>query len=1093
MEPVDRALADVGAILVEDRLRRRIIKRHRRLPGMGLQVPHAHCYALPRAELERLVEPGEVAVAGAGLPERVVVIGGDRGDVGRGEPAALRRAWRMIFHARVHQAFEELLADQRLTAAAIRERIHRIGQTEFDEIRFVLKQEDLLLPPVDDVSTYVEFVALYLELQRFAPTTLTRTFPALHDPDRVAATIALDIDAAALCAATRPASAPPEPYLAGVDDADGARPRAALAPDPEAALDAARARDKGNRARAAILSFRAGNRLAAKADLEALTARLAKALGCAPAGWAEGLAPVAEYAAGEPGLRFTAGARLLYDLQAACVVAEREVKVIDVAGWALSRGKQPVARPLPATRDVRIAKHLHAAGKKITKCGLASSEDRTRLADTLHAIVARGDDNVRAMLRPKLEAALEEVELKPRHLPERVAQKKIVDELLDQAVAVGRLSIGNLRDAISHNDLKLADLAPSQLVHGDQLLRADQRLSQSLDGVYRRGEIYLRFLQKLSSVLSATRPGRLLSLYLLLPVIGAFMAVEGVQHVVGPLSHKLFHVEPEIATMPVFIAVGVFLFLLLHAPPFRTATGIAMRALGRTLRLVLVTTPRAIWRLALVQRIARAKLTRWVVLPAIPAGLAALILGGRVEWPVVLGVAAGMFVVVEIIANSRLGRLIEEHVTDWMIRSGRQLARRILPGLVRYLLEFFTWLVELFNRLIYRVDEGLRFKQGQSKFTMVVKGTIGTVWSVIAYALRVYVNLFVEPTVNPIKHFPVVTVAAKLILPFTPQLISAVNGPATQVLGPTFGPSFAGFSVFVLPGLAGFLVWELNANWKLYRATRAAALGAVSIGHHGETMVAFLKPGFHSGTIPKLYAKLRRAAWKGDEKRAARQREGLHHVEDAIWKFADRQLASMLNEARPFAATDVEIGHVDVGSNRVDIELACPSVGATAAVIAFEFQSGWLVVSLPTHGWIDALTAEQRAIFQLALAGFYKLSGVDLVREQLEDVLAGGKGALPPYDISDEGLVVWPGEGYDTELVYDLHAAQPAPKVRGTRWAGHPPELADRRARFGREPLSWVMWATTWEELARGAAPLKFVQGPSLVGAAQPAAVEPAA
>ena len=39
-------------------------------------------------------------------------------------------------------------------------------------------------------------------------------------------------------------------------------------------------------------------------------------------------------------------------------------------------------------------------------------------------------------------------------------------------------------------------------------------------------------------------------------------------------------------------------------------------------------------------------------------------------------------------------------------------------------------------------------------------------WFVIAYVLRLYVDLFVEPTTNPIKHFPVVTVAAKILIPF---------------------------------------------------------------------------------------------------------------------------------------------------------------------------------------------------------------------------------------------------------------------------------------------------------------------------------------
>ena len=108
-------------------------------------------------------------------------------------------------------------------------------------------------------------------------------------------------------------------------------------------------------------------------------------------------------------------------------------------------------------------------------------------------------------------------------------------------------------------------------------------------------------------------------------------------------------------------------------------------------------------------------------------------------------------------------------------------------------------------------------------------------------------------------------------------------------------------------------------------------------------MVGFMKPGFHSGTIPKLYAKLRRATWKGDERGIAKHREGLHHVVEAIEKFADRELVSLLDEAASFRADDVRVEVVEMGSNRVQIMLACPSRGHTPAVITFEQQSGWVV------------------------------------------------------------------------------------------------------------------------------------------------------
>jgi hypothetical protein len=385
---------------------------------------------------------------------------------------------------------------------------------------------------------------------------------------------------------------------------------------------------------------------------------------------------------------------------------------------------------------------------------------------------------------------------------------------------------------------------------------------------------------------------------------------------------------------------------------------------------------------------------------------------------------------------------------------------------------------------MYRVDTWLRFKTGQPRLLLVAKGALGLVWGAVAYFLRLYINLFIEPEVNPIKHFPVVTVAAKIILPFTEPILNAIKPPLIQVLGHALGVSFAAFTVVVLPGLAGFLVWEFKENWRLYRKTRPRTLGEVSIGHHGETMARFLKPGFHSGTIPKRFTKLRRAAWKADEHAVAHHKSELHHIENTIATFVDRELVSMLNAAVGFRASDVATAGVSVGSNRIHIALVCPSIAPGTLRIALEQQAGWLVASLPEHGWLDALSDDQHAIVEIALAGFYKRSGVDLVREQIEHALATGE-VSPPYDVSDEGLVVWPGHGYQTEVVYDLRSPRLAPQVRGAPWAGALPALARKRALYCREPLLWATWTATWEQLARGERPAPVVAGPPLARRAQ--------
>jgi hypothetical protein len=1082
MQSLDQDLARVGTVLVDEGSLRRIIKAELGIRGAGLRVPHHHCFVVPKAQLERV---RDLRAPLAELPDRVTLVTGERDKLAAGDADAMSDAWRLMFHARVHQAYDALIGSGDLTPAGVRERIGAIGQTEFDEIRSVLRQEDLLVPPADDAVTYVEFVALYLELRQFSPRAIEHTFPAIADFAAVDATIRRDVDPAALLAASRPARAPEHPLVPVVEPVDpyAASGRLEFA-DGGARKHAERARKKGNLARAAIFAARSGDTYTARLDLEALAKRLAHALGgdasTATTTWVSALLPVVDFAGTQQSLRFNIGARLLYDLQAACTVAEREVKIVDIAGWIRSFGKRPVVRSLPATREVRIAKHVHHASERVASCELENADQRAHLAEALHDITKRADDQVRTTLRPKVEAALDAVGLEPHSLPERVAEKKLVDELLDRAVAVGRLTLGDLRDKISGNDLKLPDLSLEAMKSGDQLLRADRILATSLDGVYRSGEVYLRFLQKISSVLFGTPIGRLVTRYALLPLLGSLAVVEGLQHMVGPLMKKLFGFEPVISTTTTQLGGALVLLVLLYVAPARRAVVWILKMVWRVVKLLLYDIPAAIWRQPFMRRLVNSVAIRWVVRPALLAAIVLPFVHGTWRWPI----AGGVMAFIALALNSRIGQRAEERLADWTIHTSRQLTTRFLPGLVRWILDVFGKLADLTDRGMYRVDELLRFRAGQSMVKLAIKGVLGAIWYVIAYVLRIYVDLFIEPTTNPIKHFPVVTVAAKIIIPIIPAILSGVAGPASTLFGPAIGNAFAGFTVIVLPGLAGFLVWEFKENWKLYRATRGKTLAPLVIGHHGETMVSFLKPGFHSGTIPKLFTKLRRAAWRHDDKAIAKQHDGLHHVEEAIAKFVDRQLVSMLVEVEAFRARDVALRHITIGSNRVQITLACPSISPEPATIRFELQSGWIVGSLAEAGWTLSLDEQQKRIFEIALAGFYKLSGVELVREQLEKALRDGDHATPPYDVSDEGLVVWPGHGFETEVIYDLRANKLAPAVRGAKYDGPLYDLGGRHALFGREPLFWSVWSTTWQQIARGETPMQIIVGPSLLRAA---------
>ena len=63
-----------GAIVTDGRLLRRLIKAHRDLPGLGLSVPHAGCYALRREALVKLVDPALLGHTRESLPEQVILV-----------------------------------------------------------------------------------------------------------------------------------------------------------------------------------------------------------------------------------------------------------------------------------------------------------------------------------------------------------------------------------------------------------------------------------------------------------------------------------------------------------------------------------------------------------------------------------------------------------------------------------------------------------------------------------------------------------------------------------------------------------------------------------------------------------------------------------------------------------------------------------------------------------------------------------------------------------------------------------------------------------------------------------------------------------
>src|SRR5262249_51396592 len=138
------------------------------------------------------------------------------------------------------------------------------------------------------------------------------------------------------------------------------------------------------------------------------------------------------------------------------------------------------------------------------------------------------------------------------------------------------------------------------------------------------------------------------------------------------------------------------------------------------------------------------------------------------------------------------------------------------------------------------------------------------------------------------------------------------------------------------------------------------------------------------------------------------------------------------------AGWHIAVGEVQIASNRIRVEIVADG---PPAWLAFEEQSGLILAGLSPPGFVATLPPERRRELENALAGFFKRAAVDLVRAQIEREIPAGT----PYDIADEGLVVWPDGDFSREIVEDLRAP------------------AAERLLYTRRPVTWRAWVDTWQ------------------------------
>lgn len=1111
--------ADPAAVLVSGRVLERLIQGQNQLSNFFGQVPHRKSYVVDRPTLYRYVEPDELEVEPDRLLPSTVIL------LARPSPNTLNTLdretillmyWRRLFHASIHRTLRQQVNEGSLSAAQIRERVEQIGVSTFAEIRMVLDQEKYLVPTgpeAGEKAVYIEFAAVYLELRYFAANLLPIYFPGLADLARIDALLARDVNAEELFSRTRLTGAP-QPVFRTDTSSDESHDYYRRLMD-----SSDKAEQEGNTVRAAILRTKAARvapasledptRDKAHEDLRRLTRRLQAALELTDSEaqeWLKDLPALLDKA--DQG-SWPVEAALLFELQKVGVDNERGIYALDVVTWAASGGRRPIKRPLPSQRLVRITRHLRSVAQRLTQARLADDE-RQHLARLLQTALQRCEGRLRSRFRPVLTDALVSVGLQPSNPPERTAFARMIEELLDRIVELGFLTFSDLRDTISRNQLKMPDLHdPYEFARGDPLLRLDRVLASALDGVYRPGEVYLRWLERLTAPAFGTAIGRWLVLFVLLPFGGAAVLLQGTKEVVQlEFAPDFFHQHPTLKKLldspfdpaagiaalraaehhfpslavSCFLLLGSFLLALLHIRWFRDLCKQIVVLIYRALRHVLIDLPLYVIHLPLVQLTLKGWpfLLFWSYLckPALVYTVVWLwlsdLLKNSFTWPAQILT----FFLISYFLNRPIGKAITDLVLQSVANVYESLRAGLLPGLLRFVLWVFKQVTDGLEYLLHTVDEWLRFRQGDSQLSLVIRTVASLLWYPVAWLVRFYLIVLIEPWFNPVKA-PVSLLAAKFMYPIYALYLSELKGSLNDEMVPLpmkVAWLFLFMTIWLLPDAFGFLFWEMKENWRMYRANRQRQLRPVGVGPHGETVRQLLQPSFHSGTVPKLYARLREAEREairtGSWRTARTWRRSLADVEQTLRRLVERELVKLLQESKRWKGEAVSVGKVMLTPTRIGIELL-QGEAAGPLRLEWEDQAGWLVASVRELGWLEALDNAQRQDVTTALAGLYKLAGIDLVSEQVRENLPLGAN----FTLTERDLVVETGPLREAVVCYDLMRARGPlkPQTLDGEPASNWPTLDPSRVLFTRVPLSWQQWVENWQDGTDGKMPSKLL------------------
>ena len=321
---------------------------------------------------------------------------------------------------------------------------------------------------------------------------------------------------------------------------------------------------------------------------------------------------------------------------------------------------------------------------------------------------------------------------------------------------------------------------------------------------------------------------------------------------------------------------------------------------------------------------------------------------------------------------------------------------QLIPGLIATIIDWFKMLANWVERQLYAVDEWLRFRGGDSQRSLAVKAILGL--AVVPHRLRI-----------PIRLLPARRAAGESgqTLPRGHGLAQGhlADGTATGRDHPSFLWTVSTF-IDGIPGIFGFIAWELKENWRLYRSNRALRLRPVTIGSHEESMRA-PSPGVPLGNRPQ-------ALPQNSATRAGLARRGSTmtlNIPPRGWSDSLPAKCSISSPLADWGEIEVEIAAIRFGCHHVVVESSAP--GSDPMRLAWRSRT-WRERSSSrssrSAGWTNSPTRNER-LFVLPARGLSGhgrrgTSGRNTARES-EAPLRGGLADLARRVTWSEWIERW--------------------------------------------------------------------------------------